>query len=46
MLESRYLASYTYNEEIATRIEKQIRSVYFELMQSLMVRLQKEPDQE
>ena len=42
MLESRKLASHTYNEEIATRITKEIRQEYFTLMKSLMVRLEKE----
>ena len=42
MLESRNLASHTYNEEIASKITKEIRQEYFALMQSLMVRLEKE----
>jgi nucleotidyltransferase substrate binding protein (TIGR01987 family) len=42
MLESRNLASHTYNEEIASNIVKGIRQEYFDLMKSLMVRLEKE----
>ncbi len=42
MLESRNLASHTYNEEIAARIVKEIRQEYFALMQALMNRLENE----
>ena len=42
MLESRNLASHTYNEEIAERIVKEIRREYFNLMQALMIRLENE----
>lgn len=43
MLESRNLASYTYNEEIASGIETGIRDSYFKLMKALGIRLQTEP---
>ena len=42
MLESRNLASHTFNEEIASRIVNEIRREYFKLMQSLMIRLETE----
>ena len=42
MLESRNLASHTYNEEIAARIVSEIRKEYFALMQDLKIRLDNE----
>lgn len=42
MLESRNLASHTYNEEIASNIVKGIRQEYFDLMHALMTRLEDE----
>lgn len=42
MLESRNLASHTYNEGIALKIAREVREEYFSLLQSLMLRLEKE----